>query len=65
MNNQKLDKSKVLNLQQLEQVSGGRAQDVVSPMDWSTSSNNCGTVGDDEWSTRSNGCKGGEVVIQQ
>lgn len=49
-------KVKVLSLQQLRQVSGGRG-DVASPMAWSTQSNNCGTVGDNEWSTQSSGCR--------
>ena len=65
MKKQSLSKDKVLNLQQLAQVSGGRMQDQAAPMDWSTESNNCGGVGDDEWSTMSDSCKGGEKVIMQ
>ncbi|MDP5135872.1 hypothetical protein [Rheinheimera baltica] len=65
MKKQDLNKDKVLNLQQLTQVSGGRISDDVAPMDWSTMSNNCGGVGDDEWSTMSDGCKGGEKVIMR
>jgi len=49
------EQAKVLDLQDLvdgNDAAGGRAQ-----ADWSTSSNNCGTVGSDEWSTVSNGCR--------
>lgn len=60
MKNQDMNKFKVLNLQQLAQVSGGQKD--AQAMDWSTQSNNCGGVGDDEWSTYSNGCKGAEVI---
>lgn len=42
-------KSKVLDLQEMDAADGGA-------MAWSTSSNNCGSVGSDEWSTSSNGC---------
>jgi hypothetical protein len=65
MKNQDINKDKVLNLQQLEQVSGGRISDQVAPMDWSTMSRGCGGVGDDEWSTMSDSCKGGEKVIMR
>ncbi len=65
MKNQDINKDKVLNLQQLEQVSGGRISDQVAPMDWSTMSRACGGVGDDEWSTMSDSCKGGEKVISR
>jgi hypothetical protein len=50
-------KMKVLGLQELTAVSGGRAAD------WSTESNDCGTVASNEWSTWSNGCKGREELI--
>ena len=43
MKKQALNKDKVLNLQQLAQVSGGRAQDHAAPMDWSTMSRGCNT----------------------
>ncbi|KUM52175.1 hypothetical protein [Rheinheimera sp. EpRS3] len=56
MKKQELSKDKVLNLQQLAQVSGGRLQDQVAPLDWSTMSRGCNTVGGDEWSTMSDGC---------
>jgi hypothetical protein len=46
------DKVKVLGLQELAEVAGGRAA-----MDWSTASNDCGSVASNEWSTQSNGCK--------
>ncbi|MBJ6984497.1 hypothetical protein [Luteimonas sp. MC1750] len=52
MNN---DKMKVLSLQELEQVSGGRKGDVDAAA-WSTMSRNCGGVGASEWSTISAGC---------
>jgi hypothetical protein len=48
-------KMKVLGLQELTEVAGGRA------MDWSTSSNDCGSVQSNEWSTQSNGCKDRDV----
>lgn len=49
------DKMKVLSLQELEQVSGGRRGDVDAAA-WSTMSRNCGGVGASEWSTVSAGC---------
>ncbi len=49
------DKLKVLALQDLEHINGGRG--VLSPMPVnSTESNNCGTVTGWELSTKSNGC---------
>jgi hypothetical protein len=57
MNNQNtIAKMKVLGLQELTDVAGGRAAD------WSTNSNNCGTVQSNEWSTNSNGCRDKEIV---
>lgn len=52
MNN---DKMKVLSLQELEQVGGGRKGDVDAAA-WSTMSRDCGGVGASEWSTISGGC---------
>jgi hypothetical protein len=52
-------KMKVLGLQELTEVAGGRAH----AMDWSTSSNDCGSVQSNEWSTMSNGCR--DKVIAQ
>ncbi|MCO7226650.1 hypothetical protein [Pleionea sp. CnH1-48] len=45
------DQMKVLGLQELAQVAGGRAAD------WSTDSIDCGTVQSNEWSTLSRGCR--------
>ncbi|MCS4309572.1 hypothetical protein M2404_003949 [Rheinheimera pacifica] len=64
MKKQALNKDKVLNLQQLAQVSGGRAQDQAAPMDWSTMSRGCNTIGKDEWSTMSDGCVRDGVIAQ-
>ena len=53
--NQDLDKMKVLSLQDLEHVNGGRGVLYPSPVQ-STESINCGTVTGYENSTKSNGC---------
>ena len=42
---------KVLGLQELAEVAGGRQEA------WSTDSIDCGTVRSDEWSTTSIGCR--------
>lgn len=57
----KNSKMKVLGLQELKQVNGGRTAGDVAPAAWSTWSNDCGGVKSNEWSTRSNGCR--EEVI--
>ncbi len=49
-------KSRVLDLQELLSVTGGTGRRDEDPNAWSTTSNNCGSVGEDEWSTQSNGC---------
>ncbi|WMS86051.1 hypothetical protein [Pleionea litopenaei] len=46
------DKMKVLGLQELAEVAGGRMAEA-----WSTDSIDCGTVGSNEWSTLSRGCR--------
>ena len=43
-------KMKVLNLQEMDDVSGGAGA-------WSTASGGCGSVGDNEWSTKSMDCR--------
>lgn len=48
------NKMKVLDLQELSEVSGGKNVEVDS---WSTASNRCETVQADEWSTASNDCR--------
>ncbi|MBB5368661.1 MULTISPECIES: hypothetical protein [unclassified Janthinobacterium] len=48
------NKMKVLDLQELAEVSGGKTVEVDS---WSTASNRCQTVQADEWSTASNDCR--------
>lgn len=55
------DKIKVLALQELEMVAGGRGN-MMTPDAWSTASNNCGSVRPSEWSTVSNGC-GKDLVV--
>jgi hypothetical protein len=56
--NDSSSKIKVLSLQRLQQVSGGRGE-VASPDAWSTTSNGCRTVQRTltEWSTGSNNCR--------
>jgi hypothetical protein len=50
-NKEKKDsKMKVLNLQEMDDVSGGAGA-------WSTASGGCGSVGDNEWSTKSMDCR--------
>lgn len=49
-------KMKVLALQELEQVGGGRKPD-AGAADWSTGSVDCGGVHSSEWSTISRGCR--------
>ena len=46
MNN--LEKQRVLELQELEQIAGGRFE----VQDWSTASEGCGGLDDDEWPIR-------------
>ncbi|MEE2023935.1 MULTISPECIES: hypothetical protein [Alkalimonas] len=50
-------KMKVLGLQELKQVQGGRTAGDLAPAAWSTWSNNCGGVKSNEWSMGSNGCR--------
>ncbi len=58
MNNS--EKQRVLELQELAQVTGGRFE----VQDWSTSSEGCGGVDDDEWSTWSNDCRNNKKVLK-
>jgi hypothetical protein len=53
---QKQIQFRVLDLQDLMSVHGGTHQNDDDAKAWSTFSENCGSVGDDEWSTRSEGC---------
>lgn len=55
------NKMKVLGLQELKQVHGGRTAADLAPAAWSTRSNGCGGVKSNEWSTYSNDCRG-EVI---
>jgi hypothetical protein len=60
MKNEKSNaKMKVLGLQELTAVSGGR----FAAADWSTGSNNCGGVDSNEWSTYSNGCRDKKELV--
>ena len=56
-----ISKMKVLDLQELAEVEGGKsgAPEGASPQAWSTMSRNCTQVEQNEWSTMSDGCGGG------